>query len=119
MLKLLEMLSKKCLHEESLIKATIKRSQQVITLASLKPSIKLNGLNMVIDPMVLFSRLLVLLQKVEDVGSFFAYELTPIPTALANAFDRQYQKTSIEPIASADTPIDSVDETDTSGDEQI
>ena len=45
-------------------------------------SIKLGKQQLVIDPMVLFSRLLVLLQRHGDIETCFGYELTPIPTAL-------------------------------------
>ena len=38
--------------------------------------------NVVIDPMVQFSRLIVLIQRSNDITSRFAYELAPVPTSL-------------------------------------
>jgi len=35
-----------------------------------------------IDPMLLFSRLLIQVERSDNIQSFFAYELAPIPTAL-------------------------------------
>ena len=70
------------LDDVSLSEASIKRSQQAVTLASLKPSIKVGNQKVVIDPMVLFSRLIILLQRNDDIASYFAYELAPVPTAL-------------------------------------
>ena len=66
----------------SLREASIKRSMQAVTLASLKPSIKVDNQKVVIDPMVVFSRLIILLQRNDDIASYFAYELAPEPTAL-------------------------------------
>ena len=37
---------------------------------------------MVIDPMILFSRLVVLLQRHDSIRSFFAYELSVVPMSL-------------------------------------
>ena len=62
--------------------ASIKRAHQPVTLVSLKPSIKVGNQNVVIDSMILFSRLIVSLQRNDDVASYFAYELAPVPTAL-------------------------------------
>ena len=53
----------------SLSEASVKRSQQAVTLASLKPSVKVGNQQVVIDPMVLFSRLIVLLQRNDDIVS--------------------------------------------------
>ena len=59
----------------SLKEATIKQSAQVTTLSSLKPSVKIGNEKVVIDPIILFSPLVVLLQKHDDITRFFAYEL--------------------------------------------
>ena len=59
----------------SLKEATDKRSASATTLSSLKPSVKIGNEKVVIDPMILFSRLVVLLQRHDDVTRFFAYEL--------------------------------------------
>ena len=44
--------------------ASVKRSQKAVTLATLKPSIKVNNETVVVDPLVLFSRLIVLMMSV-------------------------------------------------------
>ena len=62
--------------------ASIKQSQQAITLPSLKASIKMGKQTVAISPMVLFSCLVVLLQTTNDISSYFAYELAPVPTAI-------------------------------------
>ena len=66
----------------SLSAASIKRSEKAITLASLKPSVKIKNDDVIIDPLVLFSRLIVLIQRTTDICGYFAYELAPVPTAL-------------------------------------
>ena len=63
---------------------SIKRLQQAITLASVKPSVKMGNQTVVIDPMVLFSRFVVLMRRTNGSSSYFAYELAPVPTALFN-----------------------------------
>jgi len=48
----------------------------------LKLSTKIGKETVYIDPIILFSRLVVLLERCEDIEEFFAYELAPIPTSL-------------------------------------
>ena len=62
--------------------ASIKRLQQAITFASLKPSVKVCSQTAVIDPMVLFSCLVVLVQRTNDISSYFAYGPAPLPYSL-------------------------------------
>ena len=62
--------------------ATIKRSKQVKTLATLLPAIKVNGDTIHADPNVLFQRLIMLIDRSEDLTDCFDYELTPEPTSL-------------------------------------
>ena len=62
--------------------ASIKRLQQAIPLSSLKPSVKVGNQTIVINPMALFSRLVVLMRSINDISSCFAYELAPDPTAI-------------------------------------
>ena len=50
--------------------ASIKRLQQTITLATLKPSVKVGNETYVIDPIVLFSRLVALINRTNDIFSY-------------------------------------------------
>ena len=59
-----------------------KRNDQVSTLKSLNNSINLEGEVLYNDPSILFSRLLILAEKSNDVKYYFNYELTPVPTSL-------------------------------------
>ena len=95
----------------SLKEATDKRSAPATTLSSLKPSVKTGNEKVVIDPMILFSRLVVLLQRHDDVTRFFAYELAVVPmslfkdnimrkpskSALAKALDQRQTKDPSKP----------------------
>ena len=62
--------------------ASIKRSEQAVTLNSLKPTLSNGDDRVVTDPLILFSRLIVLMQRYDDASSFFEYELSVIPTCL-------------------------------------
>ena len=77
--------------------ASIKRLQQTITLTTIKPSVKVGNETYVIDPIVLFSRLVVLI-----IGPMtfpviaIAYELVPVPTALfMDSMMRKANKSSL------------------------
>lgn len=63
-------------------KATIKRSKQVKTLATLLPAVKVNSDTIHADPNVLFQRLIMLVDRADDMTNCFEYELTPEPTSL-------------------------------------
>ena len=64
------------------LKATVKGSAQATTLSSVKPSVKIRNEEMVIDAMVLFSRLVVLLQRHDDITRLFACEVSVAPMSL-------------------------------------
>ena len=50
----------------------------------------------VTDPMVLFSRLVVLIQRTKDISSYFAYELAPVPTTFfKDSMMRKLNKSSL------------------------
>ena len=70
----------KSLDKVALRDAAIKRKEQVKTLESLQVGIEIDKDSVHIDPMILFARLMVLLQREEDPDSYFAYELTSVPT---------------------------------------
>ena len=59
-----------------------KRNDQVSTLKSLNNAINLEVEVANIDPSILFSRLLILAEKSNDVKYYFNYELPPVPTSL-------------------------------------
>ena len=62
--------------------AKIKRSQQIVTLDSLRNVVKIDKSPVQINPMLLFNRLIVLVDREENMGEKFAYELTPDPTSI-------------------------------------
>ena len=62
--------------------AASKHSKQVKTLATLLPAIKVNGDTINPDPNVLFQRLIMLIDRAEDLTNCFDYELTPKPRSL-------------------------------------
>ena len=52
------------------------------TLAHLHTSIKIANEEVCIDPMTLFSRLIALMMRENDVAPYFEYELSPYPASL-------------------------------------
>lgn len=62
--------------------ATIKR--KILSLAKLTPGTKIGTKTVQIDPKLLFTRLLALLQREESIPDQFQYELTLERTALYN-----------------------------------
>ena len=66
----------------NVIDASIKRSDQVRSLNQLQPSVQDDKKKVHINPMLLFSRLIALVQREEDMAPYFEYELTTIPTSL-------------------------------------
>lgn len=73
---------KKGLNNVTVSAATIKRTDKAVTLGTLKPSIQIGNDRVVIDPLVLFSRLILFVQRSTNIQTYFRYELAPIPTAL-------------------------------------
>ena len=61
---------------------SFKRADKIRTLENLRKGTKIGCATIHIDPMILFSRLLIQVERSNDIQSLFAYELTPIPTAL-------------------------------------
>ena len=60
----------------------IKRKEQIKSLEELKVGIKLDKETMYVDPNVLFSRLLLMIERGQRIIEYFRYELTPVPTSL-------------------------------------
>ena len=75
----------------SIIDASIKRNDQVRSLEYLQPGIQVEKKKININPTLLFSRLIAVVQREEDMAPFFKYELTTIPTSLFK--DNYLQKT--------------------------
>ena len=66
----------------SFAEAKIKRNDQIRTLESLKMGVKIDKEKLNVNPLLLFTRLLVLVEREEDMKRYFRYELTSIPTSL-------------------------------------
>ena len=60
----------------------MKRTEKVHTLIHLTKGIKVDQDTVHVEPLILFSRLLVLLERCEDTTPYSQYELTPFPTSL-------------------------------------
>ena len=60
---------------------SFKKSNQVITFSA-KSSIKVDGEKIQVDPQLLFQRLLIACQSLDDMGAMFQYELCSYPTSL-------------------------------------
>ena len=63
-------------------KATVKRADQVKTFGHLTNVVKINKSKVIIDPTKLFTRLIVLMERSNDIVMSFKHELTHIPTSL-------------------------------------
>ena len=72
----------KKLDNVSITQATIKRSEQVRSLDHLYPGIKVDKKKVNINPTILFSRLIAIVQREEDMAPYVDYELTTVPTSL-------------------------------------
>ena len=62
--------------------ATIKTSKKIKTLLSLTKGIEDGNQIIHVDPLILFMRLIVLVERSENTANHFAYELTHCPTSL-------------------------------------
>ena len=72
----------KKIDNKSYTKISFKRNDQVRTLESIRKGIRIADDTIHIDPMLLFSRLFIQVERSENIQFLFAYELAPIPTAL-------------------------------------
>ena len=64
--------------------ASIKRRDHIKPLAGLKPGIQVDHQKLNINPNILFSRLIAIVQREEDMSPYFDHELTAFPTSLFN-----------------------------------
>ena len=62
--------------------AKIKRSDHIKPIAFLYNNVKLGQKVIYINPLTLFTRLVAMIQREENLEKFFEYELTPMPTSL-------------------------------------
>ena len=67
-------------------RSSIKRKEQVKTLASLQKGVQVGDETVYASPYVLFSRLFINVERSEDMKSHFEFELSPTPPALAVRF---------------------------------
>ena len=63
-------------------KATLKKKDRIKTLESLEVGVRIDKEKVHVDPLLLFSRLLVVIEREENIRSYFQYELTTVPTLL-------------------------------------
>ena len=70
------------LNNVSVTEASLKRKDQVCSLDHLQPGIQIDKKKYHIDPMNLFSRLIAIAQREEDMIPYFSNELTTIQTSL-------------------------------------
>ena len=69
------------LDKKSVEESTLKRNQ-IFTLDSLRPGIVIEGKTEYIDPLVLYTRLIAIMQREKDIEKYFFHDLTPEPTTL-------------------------------------
>ena len=62
--------------------SSIKRKEQIKSLDELKVGVKLDKETIFVDPSVLFSILLLMIERELKMIEYFRYELTPVPTSL-------------------------------------
>ena len=70
--------------------SSIKRKGQIKSLDELKVGVKLDKETIFVDPSVLFSILLLMIERELRMIEYFRYELTPVPTSLFE--DRMMRK---------------------------
>lgn len=70
------------LDDVSVAAASIKRSEQVRTLGYLTTGVKIGKHRVVIDPTLLFTRLIAIAQREDNIEKYFEFELTVVPTSL-------------------------------------
>ena len=80
----------------SITKAAIKKKDQIKTLESLKMGVEIDKEKIHVDPMLLFSRLLALIEREEEIREYFRFELTAFPISLfQNGMMRKANKSKL------------------------
>ena len=72
----------KSLDNMTVLEASIRRSEQVQSLHHLYPAFKVDKKKVHINPTLLFTRVVAIVQREEDMTPYFDYELTTVPTSL-------------------------------------
>ena len=72
----------KSLDNVTILEASLRRDEQVQALDSLYPGFKVDKQRVHINPTLLFSRLIAILQREDNMAPYFDYELTTVPTSL-------------------------------------
>ena len=62
--------------------SSIKRREQIKSLEKLRVGLKLDKETISVDPSMLFSRLLLMIEREQRMIEYFRYEFTPVPTSL-------------------------------------
>jgi hypothetical protein len=76
---------------------SIRKAARVKTLAQVAATVAVVGKVKIVDVTLLFSRLLVVVQRSSNVKMYFEYELTPVPASLFNgAFMRKPDKAQLK-----------------------
>jgi len=75
----------------------LKKAKQVKTLQSVGKAVKVHDQETVVDSSVLFNRLLIAVEREDNMEPYFSYELTPTPTALFK--DDVFRKTAKSKLA--------------------
>ena len=77
-----ERLLQESLDNISVSAASVPSSKKIRSLIRLSKAVKINNETVHIDPTALFMRLIVLVDRADDMSKYFHYELTPIPCSL-------------------------------------
>jgi hypothetical protein len=70
------------LNGKSILEGSIKRSDHIKPLSHLQPAIQVEKQKVHIDPTILFSRLIAIAEREENMKPYFDYELSSFPTSL-------------------------------------
>ena len=91
------------LRSMSYAQSSIKRIEQVKTLASLQKGVHVGDETVYVSPYVLFSRLIINVERSEDMKSHLEFELSPAPPALfMDSKMRKANKASLIPLLTKD-----------------
>ena len=80
----------------SITEATVKKKDQIKTLELLKMGVEIDKEKIHVDSMLLFSRLLLLIERGEKIREYFRFERTAFPTSLfKNGMMRKTNKSKL------------------------
>jgi len=81
----------KSMDDSKFTELTMKKSNQIRNLACLRNQCHVGKKTINIDPNILFSRLLILVERSADIPPYFAYELTPVRVLCSKTISRERQ----------------------------